>query len=103
MAIEVSALAAPVYELVRTAAVTDAQAAQLLERIEAARSERMRHNAASLVERGWLRPGVTAEQARDVLMFATAELYPAFVERAGWRVEDYEELLYRFLRAALLP
>jgi len=103
MATEVSALAAPVDQLVRTAAVTDPQAARLSERIEAARAERMTHNVAYLVDGGYLRPDLTAEQARDVVMFATAELYPAFVERAGWRPEEYGELLYRFLRGALLP
>jgi AcrR family transcriptional regulator len=102
MAVEVAALAAPVHQLVRTAAVTDPQAARLLERIEAARAERMTHNAAYLVGGGHLRPGLSAEQARDILMFATAELYPAFVDRAGWMPQDYADLLYRFLRSALL-
>jgi AcrR family transcriptional regulator len=103
MAIEVSPLASRVYQLVRTAAVSDPDAARLLERIHAARAERMAHNAAYLVDGGHLRPGVTAGQARDVLMFASAELYPAFVDRAGWEPEEYAELLYRFLRSALLP
>jgi AcrR family transcriptional regulator len=103
MAIEVSSLAAPVYQLVRTAAVTDPAARRLLERIDAARADRMAHNAAYLVGGGHLRPGLTADQARDILMVATAELYPAFVDRAGWKPEEYADLLYRFLRAALLP
>lgn len=103
MAIEVSPLAGPVYQLVRTAAVSDPDAARLLERIESARADRMAHNAAYLVDGGHLRPGVTADHARDILMFATADLYPAFVDRAGWGLEEYAELLHRFLRAALLP
>jgi len=45
---------------------------------------------------------LSAEQARDILMFATAELYPAFVDRARWMPQDYADLLYRFLRSALL-
>ncbi|WP_197060987.1 TetR/AcrR family transcriptional regulator [Microbacterium mangrovi] len=102
MAVEVSALAAPVYQLVRTAAVTDPQAAHLLERIDATRAERMTHNAAYLVDGGNLRPELTADQARDILLFATAEMYPAFVDRAGWSPEEYADLLYRFLRSALL-
>lgn len=103
MAIEVAPLAGPVYELVRTAALTDKDAARLRERIDAARAERMTHNAAYLVDGGHLRPGLTADHARDILLVATADLYPAFVGRAGWEPEEYAELLYRFLSAALLP
>lgn len=103
MAAGVAPLAAPVYELVRTAAVTDTDAARLFERIEAARAERMSHNAAYLVDGGHLRPGLTAEHARDILMVATADLYPAFVVRAGWDSDEYVDLVHRFLRSALLP
>jgi AcrR family transcriptional regulator len=102
MAIEVSPLAGPVYQLVRTAAVSDPDAVRLLERIDAARAERMAHNAAYLVDGGHLRSDVTPDRARDIMMFATADLYPAFVDRAGWAPEEYADLLYRFLRAALL-
>jgi AcrR family transcriptional regulator len=103
MAIEVTSVAGPVYELVRTAAVTDPDAARLLERIEAARAERMAHNAHYLVAGGYLREGVTPDRARDILMFATAEIYLAFVVRGGWQPEEYADLHYRFLRSALLP
>ena len=103
MAVEVAPLGTPVYQLVRTAAVTDEDAARLLDRIEAARAERMTHNAAYLVDGGHLRPGLTADHARDILLIATADLYPAFVDRAGWTLDEYADLLYRFLSAALLP
>ncbi|MDL9979450.1 TetR/AcrR family transcriptional regulator [Microbacterium sp. ASV49] len=103
MATEVAPLAAPVYRLVRTAAVTDADAGLLLERIDAGRAERMMHNVAYLVEGGHLRQGLTAERARDILMVATADLSEAFVDRAGWEPADFADVLHRFLRAALLP
>jgi AcrR family transcriptional regulator len=100
---EVSAVGAPIHALVKAAAATDHEAAALLEEIEESRRKRMQHNTQYLVRGRHLRPGVSPEQARDILMLGAGELYEILVLRYGWPTEPYIELVYTFLRASLLP
>ena len=58
--------------------------ASVLHEVDQTRLTRMEHNARGLVERGFLRHGVTLEQARDVLWtYSSAELYELLVLRRG--------------------
>lgn len=100
---EVSALGAPVHALVKVAAATDSDAAALLEEIESTRRIRMEHNLGYLLRGGYVRPGLSPEQARDILMLGAGELYEILVLRYGWDTDPYIDLVHRFLRAALLP
>ncbi|SDB97283.1 DNA-binding transcriptional regulator, AcrR family [Raineyella antarctica] len=100
---EVSALGAPVQALIKAAAVTDDGAAALLEEVEAARRARMEHNADYLLRGGFVRPELTPDQVRDILMLGAGELYEIVVLRYGWSAEAYVDLVHRFLRAELLP
>jgi AcrR family transcriptional regulator len=100
---EVSAVGAPIHALVKAAAATDQEAAALLEEIEESRRQRMQHNTQYLVHGRHLRPGLSPEQARDILMLGAGELYEILVLRYGWEAEPYVELVYKFLRTALLP
>jgi AcrR family transcriptional regulator len=101
---EVAPLAAPIGLLLRTAAATDPEVADLLEELNGARLARMEHNARQLFERGDFREGVTLEHARDVLWtYSSPELYELLVLRRRWPPELYGQFVEDGMIAALLP
>ena len=101
---EVAPLVAPVHLLVRDAAATDPEMAALLRDSDDQRRERMRHNARTLVDRGHLAPGVTLEDATDVMWtYSSPELYELLVLRCGWDLTRYGRFIGRALAEALLP
>jgi AcrR family transcriptional regulator len=101
---EVAPLSAPILLLVKTAAASDPEMAQLLEEADRARLARMEHNARDLYERRLLREGVTLEQARDILwLYSSPELYGLLVVRQGWAIERYGRFVAGGMIAALLP
>ncbi|WP_034804644.1 TetR family transcriptional regulator [Intrasporangium oryzae] len=102
LAAEVGAVADPVLRLVESAAHVDPEAARLRDAIERERTARMAHNAAYLVEAGYLRDGVTPEQARDVLLLYTT-FYDRLVKQSGWTPEQFSAFVERGLTAHLLP
>lgn len=102
LAAEVGAVGDPVHRLIESAAHADREAAELYAVIERERAARMEHNAAYLVEGGYLRDGVTAAQARDVLMLYTT-FYERLVSESGWTPEEFSAFVERGLRAHLLP
>ena len=60
--------------------------------------------AAVLDGRGHLRPGVTADEARDVLAaYLSPELYQFLVVQQGWAFERFGRWIGDALVAALLP
>jgi AcrR family transcriptional regulator len=90
----------PIFLLARDAAVGDPEVAATLEEISAARLERMTVNAHGLAKAGHLRPGITVEQAADIMWALTsAELYELLVLRRGWTPERYG----RFTAQVMLP
>ena len=101
LAAEVGAVADPVHRLVETAAAVDPEAAALYATIERERAARMEHNAAYLVDGGYLRSDVTAEQARDVLLLYTT-FYDRLVNEGGWSPEQFTAFVDRGLTAHLL-
>jgi hypothetical protein len=101
---EVAPLAAPIYLLLRTAAATDSEVAELLEELNGARLVRMEHNARELFERGDFRADVTLDHARDVLWtYSSPELYELLVLRRGWPLDLYGQFVADGMIAALLP
>lgn len=101
---ELAPIGSPILLLARTAAASDADLAELLETFDQARAVRMEHNARGLLERGFLRPDVTLEEARDVcLAYSSAELYDVLVIRQHWPIERYGRFIARGMMAALLP
>ncbi len=101
LAVEVGAVGAPIHRLVESAAHVDAEVAQLQAQIERERAARMDHNAAYLIKGGYLRDGVTPEQARDVLLLYTT-FYDRLVTQAGWTREQCQSFIERGLIAHLL-
>ena len=101
---EVSPLVSPILQLVRSAATTDPELAELLSESDAQRLTRMRRNARVLVDRRFLRKGVTAERAAEILWaYTSPELYDLFVMRRGWTPQRFGEFVASALTAALLP
>ncbi len=99
---EVGAVADPIYRIVERAAYADAEVAELQTRIETERARRMEHNAAYLADGGHLRPDVSREQARDVLLLYST-LYDRLVNAAGWTPSQLSDFVERGLTAHLLP
>lgn len=63
----------------------------------------MADNAQHLADRGHLRPGVTADNARDVLWLCTSpELYDLLVQRRGWTTRRFGEFVADTMNGTLL-
>jgi hypothetical protein len=101
---EVSSVVAPIVRLVRAAAVTDPDMAELLKSANDIREQRARHHARFLKQRGYLREGLTLTHATDILWTATSdELYDLLVTQRGWSLPRFARFLGDYLTAALLP
>ena len=93
----------PIQLVVRAAAASDAGAAGVWAQLQAERLRGMGMFAAHLAGSGSLRPGVSEEEARDVLWAHTStELYGLLVIDRGWDVERYARWVVSQLTAALL-
>ncbi|HEV7194625.1 MAG TPA: TetR family transcriptional regulator [Pedococcus sp.] len=99
---EVAGEASRLFALIRALAVVDPAVDDLYQRIEHSRSERMTHNAQLLAATGALRPELSLEQARDILLAVSGHLPEPLLDRAGWSSPAYIDLVDRILRAALL-
>ena len=94
----------PVELLVRAAAASDAGAAGVWDELELERLTGMAFFARHLDEGGHLRPGVSVEEARDVLWtYNSAEVYELLVIRREWTPQRYGGWVADALVAALLP
>jgi AcrR family transcriptional regulator len=101
---EVNRRVGPLLLVVRDAAVFNTDAARVWEQLQEERARGMLVFAAKLDEGGFLRPGVTADEARDVLWaFNSVETWDLFVNQRGWAYERWGDWLGRQLTAALLP
>ena len=103
LSMEVAPRLAPLVLLLRVAAHGDAEAAALYEEIDRAKLARMADNARHLHSSGYLRAGVTARDARDVLWAcSSAELYDLLVCQRGWTLATYGGFITETMVAALL-
>ena len=101
---ELAPRVAPILLLARDAAAGDPEVTATLEQISAARLERMTVNAHGLLKAGHLRPGITADQAADIMWaYSSPELYELLVIRREWPAERYGQFVAQALIAALLP
>ena len=92
---------APILLLIRTAAATEPDMAELLTQTDRQRLERMRHNAKSLAPH--LRPGITANAAADILWtYSSPDLYDLLVQRRRWSLNRYGDFIATSMIAALL-
>ncbi|WP_086666663.1 TetR/AcrR family transcriptional regulator [Lentzea kentuckyensis] len=103
LAAEVAPLVAPILLLVRDGAVHDQDLARLRDELDDDRFSRMKDNARALHDRGHLRPGVSLEEAAEVLWTYTApELFELLVLRRGWSAGRFGAFVADSLASALL-
>lgn len=93
----------PVQLVIRAAAATHPEAAQLWKQLQDERLAGMATFAAHLDRDGHLRAGVTQSEARDVLWtYNAAEQYELLVLERGWSARRYGSWIAEALIAALL-
>ena len=101
--VEIAPRVVPIFLLARDAAVSDPEVAVVVDQISAARLERMTVNARGLARAGHLRPGITVEQAADMMWACCSpELYDLLVLRRGWSAERLGQFIAEALDGALL-
>jgi AcrR family transcriptional regulator len=90
-------------ELLRTAGAVAPELAEVRRQIETRRRQNQARLIASLREQGALRPGLSLEEATDVLWAQTSyDLYRMLVVEQGWEPERYETWLAQLLVQQLL-
>ena len=100
---EVSPLVSPMLLLVRAGASTDDELALLWREAEDQRLTRMTLNAQKLVERGFLKDGLTVERAGEIMWaYTSAELYELLVLRRGWSAQQYGDFVGEAVAAAVI-
>jgi len=99
---EVAPRVTPILLLLRAAATTDAQMAELQREMDDRRLSRMTRNARSLAPH--LRSGLTLEDAAEVLWtYSSAEIYELLVLKRGWSPDRFGGFIAEAMIAALLP
>ncbi|MDJ0323714.1 helix-turn-helix domain-containing protein [Cryobacterium sp. PH31-AA6] len=100
---EVAPRIVPLLLLLSSAGETDDSMAQLRADFDASRLDRMTHVAHNLARRTQLRPGLSVDEAAEILWaYSSPELYSLFVLNRGWRPERYGEFVGESLVDALL-
>jgi AcrR family transcriptional regulator len=90
-------------ELLRTAGAVAPELAEVARQIQARRRQNQARLIASLHEQGALRPGLSLEEAADVLWALTSyDLYRMLVVERRWQPEQYEMWLAQLLAQHLL-
>lgn len=101
---EVTPRHVPIQLLARAAATADPGAAGVWDQLRAERLAGLTLFARALHQDGHLRPGVSVDEARDLLWtYNSPELYELLVLQRGWTPQRYGRWLADALTAALLP
>jgi AcrR family transcriptional regulator len=94
----------PLMRVLASAAATDPDLAATMRELEDFRLAGMGRLAQLLADRGALRPGLSAEHARDILWtLASHATYDQLVIQRGWSSEQYQTWLGDALSRLLLP
>jgi AcrR family transcriptional regulator len=94
---------APLYQTLAEAAAIGPELGSIRDEVEMQRLEGMGRFAQHLRETGALRPGMTVDEARDVLWTLNShEVYRMLVQDRGWSQKRYRNWLARMLASALL-
>ena len=100
----IHARAGPLLRVLIGAAATDPELAELWTQIEKERLSGMGRFARLLADRGVLRPGLSAEEARDLLWTLNSlAVHDLLVRQRGWSPERYRDWLAAALARELLP
>ena len=94
----------PTYEVMKNAARTEPDVAELLARMQSYRFSNIETVPAKLVELGTLRPGLSVEDAaRTIWALASPEVRQMLLTFARWSAQRYRTWLEETLAAVLLP
>jgi AcrR family transcriptional regulator len=100
----IHARAGPLLRVLVGAAAADAELAQVWTQLEDERLTGMGRFAQLLADRGVLRPGLSVEEARDLLWTLNSlAVHDLLVVKRGWSPERYRDWLAATLAQALLP
>jgi AcrR family transcriptional regulator len=101
---EIMGRVGPLFAVMRAAAPTEPEIAELLRRLLATRHTNMRVFVQWLERNGPLRAGLSTDEAADaVWTLSSAEVYQLLTVDRGWPAEYYEHWLGETLIALLLP
>ncbi len=101
---EIQGRMAPLYLALRDASATEPEAEQVWRQISDRRAANMRKLAQELDAAGGLRPGVSVEEAADVIWATnSSEFYVLLTVERGWSPGDYEDWLAEAWCRLLLP
>lgn len=93
----------PLVVALKAATDVEEQLAELWERLENQRLQGMGRFAQLLADRNALKPGMSVDEARDVLWtLCSHSVYEKLVERCGWSPQGYQAWLTDTLTSALL-
>jgi len=99
---EVAPRVSPLLLLLRDAAVLQPDLRGLLVELDDARHWRMSENAQFLQEGGFLREGVSARSAADLMWSATSpEMYELLVLRRAWSLDQYADHIFHSVSSLL--
>ena len=100
---EIAPRVSPILLLIRDAAASAPEVADLQREVDADRHRRMTDNARRLRDAGHLRPGLGLTGAADVLWtYSSPELYELLVIRRGWSPKTYGLFVAEAMIKALL-
>ena len=95
---------APLFEVMRGAAKTEADIAAMLQKMLVERVEGMKVFVRALQSNGPLREGLTLEAAAETVWALTSgEVYTLLVQDRGWSAEKYQRWLADALARLILP
>jgi AcrR family transcriptional regulator len=101
---EVISRGGSIHQILAGAASSDQQAAELLTEYSRKREQGQGQVACSLARMGQLRPGMTEQDAADIVhALASPEVYRLLVGDRGWSPGRYEKWLAATLISQLLP
>jgi AcrR family transcriptional regulator len=93
----------PLRTVIRGAALSDAELAAFWVDVEQGRWDGPGHIAPILAAHGALRPGMSAEQAADIIYgLTTPDIYENLVQHRGWSSQFFERWLTDVLCTAIL-
>jgi AcrR family transcriptional regulator len=99
----IHARAGPPLRVLMEAAAADPELAEVWDQVEAQRLDGMRRLARLLSDRGALRPGLSVEEAGDVLWTMNSlAVYDLLVRQRGWAPERYRDWLAATNAGAML-
>jgi AcrR family transcriptional regulator len=101
---EIMSRMTPIFEIMRVAAKTEPEIAEMYENILSNRVQGLMTFVQALIKNGPLRESVTVDEAGETVWALTsAEMITLLMKHRGWSPEQYKHWLEEMLRRFLLP